>query len=46
MIVAFAEKAKQPFDGVKKSFEQNDYDRELYDQFWTEYDERLSRTVL
>jgi hypothetical protein len=43
-VVAFAEKAKQPFVGIEKVIE-DDVDRELYDEFWQEYEERLSRAA-
>lgn len=36
-IVAFAEKAKEPFVGVEKEFEED------YVEFWDEYDARLNR---
>lgn len=42
-IVAFAEKAKEPFVGVEKEFDEDDYDRELYPKFWAEYDGLLAR---
>jgi hypothetical protein len=43
-VVAFAEKAKLPFAGVEKVFE-DDSDRQLYEEFWQEYEGRLSRAV-
>jgi hypothetical protein len=43
-IVAFAEQAKEPFAGVSKEFS-DDYDRDEYERFWTEYDERLGRAI-
>lgn len=43
-IVAFAEKARQPFAGAKKT-PADDYAEELYDDFWREYDARLSRAI-
>lgn len=43
-IVAFAEQAKQPFVGIEKT-PADEYEEELYDQFWREYDERLSRAI-
>lgn len=42
-VVAFAEKAKRLFEGVDKAFH-DDSDRQEYDEFWREYDERLSLT--
>jgi hypothetical protein len=42
-IIAFAEKAKEPFVGVEKGFDEDDADRELYPQFWDEYDRLLAR---
>jgi hypothetical protein len=36
-IVAFAEKAKEPFNGVTKTFT-DDFDRREYEKFWAEYD--------
>ena len=42
-IVAFAEKAKEPFVGVEKSFEDDDYDLVLYPRFWAEYDAIIAR---
>jgi len=42
-VVAFAEKAKEPFVGVVKEFDEDDYDRELYPRFWAEYDGLLAR---
>lgn len=41
-VVAFAESAKQLFEGVDK---EPDIDRELYEEFWQEYDRRLGRPV-
>ena len=42
-VVAFAEKAKQLFEGVEKVLD--DSDRHDYEEFWQEYDGRLSRAV-
>jgi hypothetical protein len=42
-VAAFAEKARGLFEGVDKVFH-DDSDRQEYDEFWREYDERLSRT--
>ncbi|MGH3136687.1 MAG: hypothetical protein ACRDPV_09375 [Gaiellaceae bacterium] len=42
-VVTFAEKAKEPFAGVEKEFDEGDYDRELYPRFWAEYDGLLAR---
>ncbi|HXJ34844.1 MAG TPA: hypothetical protein VMS22_12495 [Candidatus Eisenbacteria bacterium] len=41
-VVAFAEKAKEPFVGTEKT-PADDYERQLYEEFWREYDGRLSR---
>lgn len=43
-VVAFAEEAKRPFVGVEKVF-YDDADRQEYEEFWQEYDARLSRAV-
>jgi hypothetical protein len=43
-VVAFAEKAKLLFEGVDKAFH-DDSDRQEYDEFWREYDGRLSRAL-
>ncbi|MDP9261738.1 MAG: hypothetical protein M3O89_07205 [Actinomycetota bacterium] len=43
-LVAFAEKAKRLFEGLDKVFH-DDSDRQEYDEFWREYDERLSLTL-
>jgi hypothetical protein len=43
-VVAFAEKARRLFEGVDKLFH-DDSDRQEYDEFWREYDERLSRSL-
>jgi hypothetical protein len=43
-IVAFAEAAKRPFEGIEKVFYE-DVDRQDYEGFWQEYDARLSRAV-
>jgi len=40
-VVAFAEKAKEPFLGIEKDLD--DLDGPLYEEFWQEYEERLSR---
>jgi hypothetical protein len=39
-VVAFAEKAKQPFEGIEKDLD--DHDGPLYEAFWQEYEERLT----
>jgi hypothetical protein len=41
-VVAFAEKAKQPFARGRKT-PADDYEQKLYEEFWREYDERLAR---
>jgi hypothetical protein len=43
-VVAFAKKAKQPFVGCEKT-PSDDYERQLYEEFWREYDERLDRAL-
>jgi hypothetical protein len=42
-ITAFAEKAKQPFQGAHK--EVDEVDLKLWNDFWQEYDERLQRAL-
>ena len=41
-VVAFAEEAKRPFEGIEKVF-YDDVDRQDYEKFWREYDARLRR---
>lgn len=43
-VVAFAEKAKQPFVGSEKT-PGDDYEQRVYEEFWREYDGRLSRAL-
>jgi hypothetical protein len=43
-IVAFAEKAKEPFARSQKT-PADDFDQELYTEFWREYDARLGRAL-
>jgi len=43
-IAAFARAAKQPFVGVEKRFHE-DVDRQDYEEFWAEFDDRLSRAL-
>jgi hypothetical protein len=43
-IVAFAEKAKEPFVGIDKFFD-GDWERDLYREFWREYDARLGAAI-
>lgn len=43
-VVALAKKAKEPFEGVEKTFS-NDSDRQDYEEFWNEYDRLLIRGV-
>ena len=43
-VAAFAEHAKQPFAGARKVLD-DDFDRELYEQFWREFDDRLARAL-
>jgi hypothetical protein len=42
-IVAFAEKAKEPFDAASSKTPGDEIDRELYAKFWLEYDSLLCR---
>jgi hypothetical protein len=42
-IVAFAEKAKEPFDGVEKVLDDDPWENELYPRFWAEYNALLER---
>lgn len=43
-VIAFAERAKEPFHGVaKEPFDA--LDRQAYEAFWREYDERLDRAT-
>jgi hypothetical protein len=42
-IVAFAERAKRPFVGVVKEFDEDDVDCELYPRFWADHDGLLAR---
>ena len=43
-IVTFAQKAKEPFAGIKKDIP-DEWDQEQYAQFWKEYEELLARAV-
>jgi hypothetical protein len=43
-IVAFARRAKEPFEGITKSLD-DDFDREMYAEFWEEYDRLLANAV-
>jgi hypothetical protein len=43
-VVAFASRAKEPFDGIEKSFA-DEIDRQDYTNFWEEYDRLLDRAV-
>jgi hypothetical protein len=43
-IVAFAQKAKQPFVGIEKVFHE-DWEHDLYEEFWREYDARLGNAI-
>jgi hypothetical protein len=43
-LIAFAQKAKQPFIGVEKATS-DDYEQQCYEEFWDEYDARLERAV-
>jgi hypothetical protein len=44
-VVAFAEQAKQLFDGVEKTLA-DDLERRDYEGFWQEYDARLGRAAI
>jgi hypothetical protein len=41
-IVAFADKAKEPFADIEKIFP-DDAEQQLYEEFWLEFEERLGR---
>ena len=43
-IVAFARRAKEPFEGIEKSIS-DDFDREMYVEFWEEYDRLLAHAA-
>ncbi len=43
-ITAFAQRAKEPFDGIEKSF-YDDVDRDDYMNFWEEYDRLLEQAA-
>jgi hypothetical protein len=43
-IVAFARRAKEPFEGITKSFG-DDFEREMFAEFWEEYDRLLADAV-
>ena len=43
-VVAFAEKAKEPFVGTEKT-PADDYEQQRYEEFWREYDGRLARAL-
>jgi hypothetical protein len=43
-IVAFAKKAKGPFVGIEKVFHE-DWEQELYEEFWREYEVRLGGAI-
>jgi hypothetical protein len=42
-VVRFAETAKQPFVGTEKT--PADWEQDLYEEFWREYDDRLNRAL-
>jgi hypothetical protein len=42
-VVEFAERAKEPFEGIAKEFA-DDFERQ-YEEFWGEFDARLTRAV-
>jgi hypothetical protein len=43
-VVAFAERAKEPFEGIAKEFE-DDFERQQYEEFWEEFDARFNRAA-
>jgi hypothetical protein len=43
-VVAFAERAKQPFEGIAKEFA-DDFEQQQYEEFWEEFEARLTRAV-
>jgi hypothetical protein len=43
-IISFARTAKELFDGIEKTFE-DDWERSCYEEFWREYDTRLLRAT-
>jgi hypothetical protein len=43
-VVAFAERAKEPFEGIAKEFE-HDFERQQYEEFWEEFDARFNRAA-
>jgi len=43
-VVAFAEGAKELFEGIAKEFA-DDFEQQQYEEFWEEFDARLTRAV-
>jgi hypothetical protein len=43
-VVAFAERAKEPFEKIAKK-PADDFDQQQYADFWEEFDARLGRAV-
>jgi hypothetical protein len=43
-VVAFAEQAKAPFDGIVKEFA-DDFEQQQYEDFWEEFEARLHRAT-
>ena len=43
-VVAFAERAKEPFEGIAKELA-DDFERQQYEEFWEEFDARLDRAA-
>lgn len=43
-VVVFAERAKEPFEKIAKE-PADDFDQQQYEEFWKEFDARLSRAV-
>jgi hypothetical protein len=43
-VIAFAKKAKEPFEGITKDIS-DEFDQRMYEEFWREYDARLARAI-
>jgi hypothetical protein len=43
-VVAFAERAKDPFEGIAKEFADT-FEQQQYEEFWEEFDARLGRAT-
>ncbi|WP_282032863.1 DNA polymerase IV [Metabacillus indicus] len=44
-IFSFALQAKELFDHSKEKRVSDDYDKELYEEFWSEYNQLLNRNM-